>query len=120
MSPPGKTSLIAEIPCYFRDPVWKLPDEQLKDQVFEKLSSVFKIRKDQVLDGTVIRIGNAYPILEKGFEERVESIFEYLENFSNLKIAGRNGKFTYTSIHNMMRLGKELVDEFTAGSFQAI
>jgi protoporphyrinogen oxidase len=112
MSPPGSTSIIAEIPCYFSDSVWKMSDEQLKENVFEKLSLALKIRKDQLLDSVVIRIGNAYPILEKGFEEKVEAIFEYLQNFRNLKVAGRNGKFTYTSIHNMMRFGKEVVDEY--------
>jgi len=112
MSPPGKTSLIVELPCQCEDPVWKLTNEELTRMALQKLGPIFRIEENQILDSVVYRINNAYPILEKGFELKVESIFQYLKNFENLKLAGRNGKFTYTHIHNMMRFGKEVVDEY--------
>jgi len=112
MAPAGQTSLISEVPCQNDDTVWKLSDEKLIAEVRSKLCEVCKIKSEEVIGTLAIRIPHAYPILEKGFEEKVQQIFRFLEPFTNLKLAGRNGKFTYTSIHNMMRFGKEAVEEY--------
>lgn len=112
MAPPGKTSLIAEVPCQNEDEVWKLSDAALVQHVSRKLCDICGIKQAEILDQCVIRLGHAYPILEQGFEEKVQKIFTFLQNFDNLKLAGRNGKFTYTHIHDMMRFGKEVIAEY--------
>jgi protoporphyrinogen oxidase len=114
MSPPGKTSLVAEIPCQQDDERWRLPDEELTRQVRAKLMEIGWVREEEILGSCVMRMVDAYPILEMGFEEKIQEINGYLGHFNNLKSTGRNGRFVYSWIHNMMEFGREIVEEFRA------
>jgi protoporphyrinogen oxidase len=116
MSPPGKTSLVAEIPCDSMSEVWRLSDSELIARLIRSLPPFFRISKSEILGSQVIRIPNAYPILEKGYEKKIETLMQFLDQFSNLTIAGRNGLFNYTSVHDMIRSGKELIENHTHGS----
>jgi protoporphyrinogen oxidase len=111
MSPPGKTSLVAEIPCQSGDSLWGLTDEELIRRVRSRLIEINLIKNDEVLDAAVRRMPYAYPVLEIGYEEIIGEINTFLERFDNLKLSGRNGKFVYSWIHDMMRFGKEIIEE---------
>ena len=113
MSPPGKTSLVAEIPSQPEDEIWGLEDEKLIAAVCSKFAQIGWIREDEVIDATVNRIYYAYPILEIGSEKKVEKINSFLKGFSNLKVSGRNGRFRYAWIHDMVRYGKEIIEEYS-------
>jgi protoporphyrinogen oxidase len=119
MSPPGKTSVVVEIPCQQDDHFWKMADSQLYDLVRSKLVDAGLIRNDKIIGFAIHRMPDAYPILEIGCEEKIRKIFKYLKRFSNLRISGRNGKFLYTHIHDMMRFGKDIIDEFPFGKTTA-
>jgi protoporphyrinogen oxidase len=113
MAPPGKTSLVAEIPCQPEDEAWsKLSDQELIAGVTSKLIAIGWIKPGTVIGSGVFRVENAYPILETGFEQKVQRINEYLANFSNLSLSGRNGRFIYSWIHDMMRFGKTIIAKF--------
>jgi protoporphyrinogen oxidase len=113
MAPSGKTSLVAEIPCQPEDDIWKeIPDQRLADSVIAKLIDIGWIKQETVLDSAVYRVENAYPILETGFELKVKQVNEYLAKFSNLNLSGRNGRFIYSWIHDMMRFGKTIIEKF--------
>lgn len=114
MSPPAKTSLVAEVPCQQYDMVWCSRDEKLVQLISSQLIQIGWIKGKEIIDASVKRIDYAYPILEIGFEDKVQKINTYLKDFSNLKISGRSGKFTYTWIHNMMRFGDEIIKEYTS------
>jgi len=109
MSPHNQTSLIAEIPCQQENKFWKLDDKTLAELVTSHLAQIGWCNKDNIIDTSVIRLHRAYPILESNYEENLNIITSFLTNFSNLKISGRNGKFMYSHIHDMMRFGKETV-----------
>ncbi len=111
MSPPNQTSLIAEIPCQEKDDVWILEDCKLIQLVCSRLSQIGWIKEEEVIDALVKRINYAYPILEIGQKEKIQEVTSFMKNFSNLKVLGRNGKFTYSHLHNMMRFGKETIEE---------
>jgi protoporphyrinogen oxidase len=53
---------------------------------------------------------NAYPVLEKGYVQKVMTLFEYLSRFANLEISGRSGLFRYLWIHNLFREGKTIAE----------
>lgn len=112
MSPPGKTSVIVEIPCQEGDRSWTEKDDKLIRVVRSQLIDTGLIEEDKILDAVVVRMNNAYPILELGFEEKVQGIFTFIKDFENLRISGRNGKFLYTHVHDMMQFGKEIIDEY--------
>ncbi|MDY0040987.1 MAG: FAD-dependent oxidoreductase [Desulforhabdus sp.] len=110
MSPPGKTSVVAEIPCQPEDSIWRANDADLIKMISEHLFRIGWIKKEEILDSAVQRLEYAYPILETSFEERVGKIIDYLSSFENLKLSGRNALFAYSWVHDMMRLGREIVD----------
>jgi len=112
MSPEGKTSLIAEIPCQTDDKLWALGDEALTQLVCSALIQIGWVKQDEILDACVHKLSHAYPILEANFEDKIKEITCFLEGFSNLKVSGRNGRFAYSHIHNMMRFGKEVVEPY--------
>ncbi len=112
MSPHGRTSLVAEIPCQEADAVWNMSEGKLTELVVSKLREIGLVSKEEVIGGCVNRLYHAYPVLERGFEQKVGRIKEYLAGFRNLRLSGRNGLFTYAWIHNMMRFGKDIVERY--------
>ena len=110
MSPRGKTSLCAEIPCFPTDELWTMDDTEL----FQSISSHFLplgwIREEDILDFKVIRLQRAYPILDRGYEKKSQGVIDYAESFGNLQLSGRNSKFLYTHMHDMMRFGKDTIE----------
>jgi protoporphyrinogen oxidase len=112
MSPMGKTSLVVEIPCRFRDEIWEKEDKKLKKLIKNFLLEIGFLKEKEVLNSIVYRINHAYPVLERGFSEKIQGILDYLNSFSNIFFSGRNGKFLYTHIHDQVRLGKEIIDTY--------
>lgn len=112
MSPHNQTSLIAEIPCTPDNELWMLDDKTLVELVTSNLSQIGWCGKDKIVDTSIVRLQCAYPILESSYERNLNTIADFLVNFDNLKISGRNGKFTYSHIHDVMRFGKEAVTDF--------
>jgi protoporphyrinogen oxidase len=114
MSPVEKTSLVAEIPCSTNDDLWKSDEQKLIQLSLKPVREVFGIKDSEILNTRVVKLYNAYPILEVGFEQKVQKLNAFLEQFSNLKITGRSGMFAYTHLHDMMKFGKEVVAEIIA------
>lgn len=109
MSPEGKTSLIAEIPCRKEDSFWTMEDQRLIRTVRSHLMKIGWVREAEIESARVLRMQYAYPVLELGFEEKIDKIFKYLDRFSNLKLSGRNGKFQYSHVHDMMIFARDIV-----------
>jgi len=108
MSPEGKTSLVAEIPCRKEDSHWTMEDDRLIRTVRSHLMKIGWIEKAQVESAEVVRMQYAYPVLEVGFENKISSIFKYLNRFKNLRLSGRNGRFQYSHVHDMLIFGREI------------
>jgi protoporphyrinogen oxidase len=113
MSPAGQTSLVAEIPCQNDDRTWVSPDERLVSLVKSHIVRTGLIKASDVISNTVVRLRHAYPVLDHGFEKKLKVVNFFLDRFKNLRLAGRNGLFQYSWIHNMFRRGKELIDRKT-------
>ena len=112
MSPQGKTSLCAEIPCFLESEVWSMPEDELVKNVNSYFIRFGWIQEKDIIDSTVLRLPVAYPVLEKDVHEKIQKIIVFLKKFSNLEISGRNGKFLYAHVHDMMRFGKDIVDKY--------
>jgi protoporphyrinogen oxidase len=112
MAPPGCTSLVAEIPCQPVDSIWTADDTSLIELVSEHFVRLGWITRSEIVGGATHRMSHAYPILEFDYEVRIGPILEYLSQFRNLRLAGRNGCFVYSHLHDMMRSGKSIVDGF--------
>lgn len=113
MSPFGKTSLIVEVPCQKEDKVWKAKDDELIQLISSYFIQFGWIKDNDIIDNTVIRLSHAYPVLEINYEEKVQKITTFLRGFNNLRISGRNGRFMYTHIHDQMKFGKEVIEDYS-------
>ena len=120
MTPPGKTSLVVEIPCQQEDYLWNLSDRDIIELIKSKLIHIGWIEAADIIDVWSGSITRAYPILEIGFEQKVWQMIDWLDRFSNLKISGRNGKFAYTHLHDMMQMGREIVEEYSSQPLVAV
>jgi protoporphyrinogen oxidase len=111
MAPPGKTSLVAEIPYAPDDRYENMADETLIDRVRSQLAGAGLIAERDVMAAAVRRLDAAYPVLEKGVEERRREIFSYLGRFANLRTIGRSGTFSYLHIHQLLPQSARAVKE---------
>ncbi|MCG6538394.1 MAG: FAD-dependent oxidoreductase [Syntrophales bacterium LBB04] len=114
MSPAGKTSLCAEIPCFPDDELWNMDEEKLVQNISSFFLKLGWIKQEDILDYKVTRLRWAYPILEMGFEKKSQKVVDYLERFDNLRLSGRNGRFLYTHLHDMLRFAKDIISEYTS------
>lgn len=112
MSPPGKTSLIVEIPCSQDEKTGAAENHQWTKMVCSKLNQIGWIEEKYIIHSLVHRVDYAYPVLEIGHEKKLERILDFLNRFTNLKLIGRNSLFKYTHFHDMMRFGSSVIDEY--------
>lgn len=110
MAPKNKTSLVAEIPCSPGDTVWESDKEDVIRIVKDPLMKIGLFEEESLIGAKIVRLEYTYPVLELGHRRLVERIHSYLARFENLILAGRNGRFVYSWIHDMLRSGREIVD----------
>jgi protoporphyrinogen oxidase len=109
MAPEGRTSVVAEIPCFCDDDIWRASDDELVSSVLARLAATGLVDAREVSGGVVRRQHNAYPVLETGISDAIATIVRHLDLLSNLRLVGRCGTFTYGWIHNMIREGRRAV-----------
>jgi len=114
MSPEGRTSLVAEIPCSDGETLWTAPDDALARLVQDHLVRLGWLRPEEILGTRVLRVPRAYPVMAVGAGVRRTALLERLDRFVNLRVSGRNGRFQYTWVHVLMGWGRELVDELAS------
>jgi protoporphyrinogen oxidase len=112
MAPAGRTSLVAEIPCFADDLLWLQSDAELLAAVREPLCRFGFLNGDEIFDTVVVRLQAAYPVLDQSSLGERQRVHEYLDGFVNLSLTGRNGLFLYTHIHDQLKRGKEIVEGF--------
>ena len=105
MSPRGRTSLVAEYFCFSGEGVWNMSDAELAQLTVEHLEELGFVREKEVLDACVVRVPNAYPLLEVGYRRHYETILDYLSGFENLQLVGRTGMFRYHNMDHAMETG---------------
>lgn len=76
-----------------------------------RLVNLDLVQESEIIDSVVHRMSNAYPILDLQSESAVNELLDYSGQFQNLRTAGRNGRFLYTSMLDMLKFGSEVIDE---------
>jgi protoporphyrinogen oxidase len=93
MSPPGKTSLVVELPCFEGDAVWAREDPALVAGVVHDLDRVGLIQRTAIVGSAVARVSRAYPVHACGYLAAAQAVLDHLRGFSNLATLGRGGGF---------------------------
>jgi len=108
MSPPGRTSIVVEYPCFIGDEVWNKDEDRLVGELIQYLEHMGLIDGANLSGSDVHRLTNAYPVYSKDYRQSSEIILSYLHRFNNLWSLGRGGGFFYGHVHDF------ITDGFTA------
>ncbi len=105
MAPAGKTLLVLEFFCFRGDAIWNAADRSLTEMGIAHLERLGFIGRNEVTDSIAVRVPNAYPLFEVGYEEYFQEIIAYLSGLANLHPAGRTGMFRYDNMDHAIRAG---------------
>lgn len=111
---PEKVWLGLEYFCYDTDPLWAMPDEELKQFAAAELEKIGILKTADVLDGHVVRVPKTYPAYF-GTYDRFDELRAWTDGFENLFLVGRNGMHKYNNQDHSMLTAMAVVDGIVAG-----
>ena len=113
MAPADKTSLCLDVTCMADEPIWQsMDDRQLIEKARDGLLKAKIIsRPEEMEEGIVIKVANAYPIYNLFYADHLNPVIEYLERSGRLKLLGRTGKFHYLNMDEAVGNGFSLAEE---------
>jgi protoporphyrinogen oxidase len=61
--------------------------------------------RSDIVDRRVVRSAKAYPVIEFGFQDKIDIIKDWLDRFENLLPIGRSGMFKYNNQDHAIATG---------------
>ncbi len=104
-SGPGIHPLTVEYFAFPGDALSSSSDEHLIERAKNELARIGILDRDQVAAAFVVRSDKAYPVIEIGYEEHVDTIKAWLDSFENLLPIGRSGMFRYNNQDHAIATG---------------
>lgn len=105
MSPKGKSSIMLEIPCNKGDDIWNMEQNQLLEIVKKDLKKLNFEIEEHIIDVFSFTTEHAYTLMDIDYNEKRDETIEYLNQFDNLIMAGRQGTFRYIFLDTAMETG---------------
>jgi len=97
-----KTCLGLEYFCFEGDGLWTMSDQELIELGKKELEILGLVQPSEVEDGTVVRMPKAYPVYDSTYRESLQVIRQFLDQFQNLQLIGRNGMHKYNNQDHSM------------------
>jgi protoporphyrinogen oxidase len=116
MAPQGKTLLVLEFFCFKGDDIWNAGDRTIADIGIDHLEQLGFVKRSEVIDSVIVRVPNAYPLFEVGYEKYFKEIATYLAGFENLQSTGRSGLFRYYNMDHAIESGLSAAEKIIRGS----
>jgi len=111
MSPPKKSSLVAEITASPNDKIWNMSDKEIIQKVIDDLVNLGVIQKSDVCETDVTRRKYGYVIYDIDYEKNMEIINTWLDSLGIFR-CGRFAEFKYLNmdacIRNALELSKKI------------
>jgi protoporphyrinogen oxidase len=114
VSDPSKVWIGLEYFCYDTDPLWHMPDAELKTFAAAELQKIGILSTTEVLDAHVVRVPKTYPAYF-GTYSRFDELRSFTDTFTNLFLVGRNGMHKYNNQDHSMLTAMAVVDGIAAG-----
>jgi protoporphyrinogen oxidase len=111
---PGKVWIGLEYFCYETDPLWTMPDDELKKFGAMELEKIGILKADGVLDAHVVRVPKTYPAYF-GTYDRFDELRAFTDSFENLFLVGRNGMHKYNNQDHSMLTAMQAVENVLSG-----
>ena len=99
---PGMSCLGLEYFCFEGDDLWTSPDADLLERGKRELEHLGLVKRENVVDGVVLRVPKAYPVYDATYKRGVEAVREFLKTVPNLQLVGRNGMHRYNNQDHSM------------------
>jgi len=100
--------------CNETDPIWRMSDPAVIAVAKHEVQKIGIIDSNDVLDSVVIRVPKTYPAYF-GAYERFEEVKQYINQFENLFLVGRNGMHKYNNQDHSMLTAMTAVDNIVEG-----
>ena len=114
LTQPGKVWIGLEYFCYDTDPLWTMPDEELKKFGAAELEKIGILKAADVLDSHVVRVPKTYPAYF-GSYDRFDELRAFTDRFENLFLIGRNGMHKYNNQDHSMLTAMQAVENMVQG-----
>ena len=111
---PTKVWIGLEYFCYETDPLWAMPDDELKKFAAGELEKIGILKTAEVLDAHVVRVPKTYPAYF-GTYNRFDELRGWTDSFENIFLVGRNGMHKYNNQDHSMLTAMAVVDGIAAG-----
>ena len=116
--PKGVTVLCAELPCDPQEELWALSDDELGAKLCEWLAGVGLPVTAKVRRTETRRLGYAYPVYDRRFEDNLKVLDRWVEEMGGLLTFGRQGLFAHDNTHHALAMADGAVDCLNAdGTF---
>jgi len=99
---PNLTCLGVEYFCNMSDAIWKAADEDLISLAKREMVQLGLVHGQDVVDGVVVRMPKAYPVYDRGYQDGLAAVREFLAKVPNLQLVGRNGMHRYNNQDHSM------------------
>ena len=99
---PGRTCLGLEYFCSRGDEIWQQDDAELIALAGRELGVLGLAPGASVLDATVVRVPDAYPVYDATYRAHLATLRHFLDPISNLHTVGRNGMHKYNNQDHSM------------------
>ena len=87
--------------CDEHDNMWNMKDKDFINFAKKELAQIKIIKEEDVLDGCIVRVPKAYPGYFGTYKE-FDVIKNFVNNFENLFLIGRNGMHKYNNMDHSM------------------
>jgi protoporphyrinogen oxidase len=87
--------------CNEGDGLWKKSDADFIKFAIDELAKIDIIKKENVLDSTIVRVKKAYPAYFGSYSQ-FDTIRKFVDKFENLFLIGRNGMHKYNNQDHSM------------------
>ncbi|MBS1814208.1 MAG: NAD(P)/FAD-dependent oxidoreductase [Acidobacteria bacterium] len=111
---PGKVWIGLEYFCYETDPLWSMPDEELKRFGAQELQKIGILPTAEFEDAHVVRVPKTYPAYF-GTYDRFDELRAFTDGFENLFLVGRNGMHKYNNQDHSMLTAMQAVENVLNG-----
>jgi len=92
--------------CFEKDDLWSESDDDLVSHAIQDAEHIGLLIRDDVEDGKIIRMKNAYPIYHHGYRERVNAVKAYLSKRApRIQTIGRSGTHRYNNQDHSIMTG---------------
>jgi protoporphyrinogen oxidase len=102
--------------CFQGDDLWTQDDDALVELAKRELQELGLADPAKVRRGYVVRVPMAYPMYDRDYAPRVETIKGWLSGISNLQQVGRNGLHRYNNSDHRMLTAMRAVDNLLLGT----